>query len=48
MKSDFAIAGALWLILTAIGEALAVLADIYPVVRSDKGEEIEHAFRVLA
>ncbi len=47
MKRDFAIAGALWLVLTAVGELLAVLVDIYPVVRSDKGEEIEHAFRVL-
>ncbi len=44
---DFAFAGTLWLILTAVGEVLAVLVDIYPVARSDKGEEIEHAFRVL-
>lgn len=47
MKREFAFAGALWLILTAIGEFLAVAADIYPVARSDKGEEIENAFRIL-
>jgi cytochrome c oxidase subunit 2 len=47
MKRDLVIVGALWLVLTVVGEALAVLGDIYPVARSDKGEEIEHAFRIL-
>ncbi len=47
MKRDLFAVAALWLILTAIGELLAVFVDIYPVARSDKGEDIEHAFRVL-
>lgn len=47
MKRDLIIVAALWLILTAIGELLAVFVDIYPVAKSDKGEDIEHAFRVL-
>ena len=47
MKRDLIIVGALWLALTAIGELLAVFVDIYPLARSDKGEDIEHAFRVL-
>lgn len=47
MKRDLFIAGALWLLLTIIGEILAVGVDIYPVARSDKGEEIEEAFRIL-
>ena len=46
MRRDVVLVGALWLILTAIGELLAVFVDIYPVAKSDKGEEIEHAFRV--
>jgi cytochrome c oxidase subunit 2 len=37
----------LWLVLTAIGELLAVSIDFYPLPRSDKGEEIEKAFRIL-
>ncbi|MEK7247739.1 MAG: cytochrome c oxidase subunit II [Chloroflexota bacterium] len=37
----------LWAILTIIGELLAVFVDFYPLARSDKGEDIEHAFRVL-
>ena len=47
MKRDLVIVAAIWLILTAIGELLAVFVDIYPVARSDKAEEIEHAFKVL-
>jgi cytochrome c oxidase subunit 2 len=47
MKRDYVIAGALWLALTAVGEAAAALVDFYPVARSDKGEEIEKAFRIL-
>ena len=47
MKREFAIAGALWLALTAVGEFLAVFVDIYPVAMSDEGEEIERAFRIL-
>ncbi len=47
MTRDIAFAGALWLVLTAIGEVLALLVEFYPAAQSDKGEEIEHAFRVL-
>ncbi|OGO50502.1 MAG: cytochrome c oxidase subunit II [Chloroflexi bacterium RBG_16_68_14] len=47
MKRDLVAAGALWLILTAIGELLAVFVDFYPLAKADKGEDIEHAFRVL-
>lgn len=47
MRRDLIAVGALWLILTAIGELLAAFVDIYPPARSDKGQEIEHAFRVL-
>ena len=47
MKRDVTLVAALWLVLTAIGELLAVFVDIYPTPMSDKAEEIEHAFRVL-
>ncbi len=47
MKRDFVIAGALWLIITAIGEALILSVELYPAAQSDKGEEIESAFRIL-
>ena len=47
MKRDVVLVSALWLLLTAVGELLAIFVDIYPVARSDKGEAIEHAFRVL-
>ena len=41
MKRDFAIAGALWLVLTAIEEVLVLLVEFYPAAKSDKGEEID-------
>ncbi len=47
MKRDAIAVGLLWLALTALGELFAVFVDFYPVARSDKGEDIEHAFRVL-
>ncbi len=47
MKRDLLTVAALWLVLTAIGEVLAAVGDFYPLTRSDKGEEIETAFRVL-
>src|SRR3972149_11011331 len=47
MKREGLVVGILWLILTAVGEVLAVLVDFYPVAKSDKGEEIEKAFRIL-
>lgn len=47
MKRDVIFVAALWLALTAIGELLAIFGDIYPTPSSDKGESIEHAFRVL-
>lgn len=39
--------GVLWAILTIIGELLAIFVDLYPLPRSDKGEDIDRAFRVL-
>lgn len=47
MKRDLLVTGALWLVLTVVGEVLAYRVDIYPVARSDKGQEIEDAFRAL-
>lgn len=47
MKRDVIAVGALWLVLTGLGELFAVFVDFYPVARSDKGEDIEQAFRVL-
>ncbi len=47
MKQDVATAGLLWLALTAAGEAFFALVDFYPLARSDRGEDIEHAFRYL-
>ncbi len=39
--------GVLWAVLTIIGELLAIFVDPFPLTRSDKGEDIEGAFRVL-
>jgi len=47
MRRDFILVAALWLALTAIGESLAIFVDIYPEPSSDKGKQIEQAFRVL-
>lgn len=47
MKRDVIIAGGLWLLLTIVGELLAVFVRFYPEAKSDKGEEIETAFRAL-
>lgn len=47
MRRDLAAVGVLWAVLTIVGELLAVFVDFYPLARSDKGEDIEHAFRVL-
>ena len=47
MQRDFAIVGVMWAVLTIIGELLAIFVDFLPVVRSDKGEEIEEAFKIL-
>lgn len=46
MKRDLLTVGILWLLATAAGEILA-RANIYPLARSDKGAEIEQAFRTL-
>lgn len=47
MRRDVIIAAMLWLALTIAGEYVAANVDIYPLARSDKGEEIERAFRIL-
>lgn len=46
MKRDLGIVGGIWLILT-LALALAARADLFPLVRADKGEEVKHAFQVL-
>ncbi|HXF50409.1 MAG TPA: cytochrome c oxidase subunit II [Dehalococcoidia bacterium] len=48
MKRDILIAGVLWLALTVVGLFLVGRIDYFPSTMSDKGEEVEHAFRVLA
>ena len=37
----------LWVVLTAVGEAITASVDFYPLVLSDKGEDIASAFRLL-
>jgi len=37
----------LWIVLTVVGEILAFKVDIYVLPKSDKGEEIDFAFRFL-
>jgi len=46
MTRHIAAVAILWLGLTVAGEFAATI-DIYPPIHSDKGEEIEHAFKVL-
>ena len=46
MRRDLRSVGLLWAGLTIVG-VIAVQADIYPPARSDKGVEIEAAFRTL-
>ncbi|MCL6645673.1 MAG: cytochrome c oxidase subunit II [Dehalococcoidia bacterium] len=48
MKRDLLIAGVLWLALTAVGLFFIGRIDYFPSTMSDKGEEVERAFRVLA
>lgn len=47
MKRDILGVGLLWIVLSIGGMVAAALLDFYPTARSDKGEEIEQAFRVL-
>jgi cytochrome c oxidase subunit 2 len=47
MKKDLIVFGQLWLLLSIIGVVLVWQVDLLPVARSDKGVEIDHAFRVL-
>jgi cytochrome c oxidase subunit 2 len=47
LRRDLIVAGLLWLALSAAGTALALWGDFYPPALSDKGEEIEEAFRIL-
>jgi cytochrome c oxidase subunit 2 len=47
VKRDLILAGVLWLVLTAIGEYLVLTIDIHPLTKSDKGADIEDAFRIL-
>lgn len=47
MKRDLILVGILWLILAAIGEYLVLTVDIHAAVKSDKGSDIEDAFRIL-
>lgn len=47
MKRDLIIVGILWIILVAVGEYLSLSVDLHPRAASDKGEDIEKAFRIL-
>jgi cytochrome c oxidase subunit 2 len=47
MKRQLLPALLLWLVLTVVGEVLAASVDLYIVPKSNKGEEIDFAFRFL-
>lgn len=47
MKRDIVLCAALWVVLTVIGETLAVRYEFQPPALSDRGEHIREAFRVL-
>lgn len=47
MKRDIIIVALLWLVLTVVGEYVAATVRLYPAPTADKGDEIDHAFRVL-
>lgn len=47
MKRDIAVVAVLSIVLTAVGEALAVNVDVLPRLISDKGQIIASAFRTL-
>ena len=47
MKRDIVIFAILWIVLTAVGEYVSATFDVYPAASSDKGEEIEKAFKIL-
>ena len=47
MKRDLFVVSLIWLVLTIAGLVAASVVDLYPVARSDKGEEIERAFQIL-
>lgn len=47
MKRDIVIFAILWIALTIAGEYVAATFDVYPAASSDKGEEIEKAFKIL-
>ena len=47
MTRTVVVVGILWAALTALGEFLVINYDMYPGALSDKGDEIDHAFKVL-
>ncbi len=47
MTRRLVITAILWAALTALGEFLVVTYDLNPEALSDKGEEIDHAFKIL-
>jgi cytochrome c oxidase subunit 2 len=47
VNRDLVFLGLFWLALTIVGEIAAATIDIYPTPVSDKGEEIDWAFRFL-
>ena len=47
MRKDFLLAGLLWLVLTAIGEVVAVQWDYLPVAAAEQADIIDEAFEIL-
>lgn len=47
MRRDFIYAGILWLVLTAVGEVLAVSIDLNPLGLAAEAEIIDEAFQLL-
>ncbi len=47
MQKDFLLAAILWLVLTAIGEVIAVQWDYLPLAAAEQAEIIDEAFEIL-
>lgn len=47
LRKDFLLAGLLWLVLTAIGEVVAVNWDFQPLAAAEEANIVDEAFRVL-
>jgi cytochrome c oxidase subunit 2 len=47
MRRDFIFVGILGVVLTIVGEVLAITFDIFPFVASEEGQLIDNAFEIL-